>query len=135
MHTYTGTCILQHVKVHACFPSMRATFVRNARASVILSMWVHVCWCCAVYKERWALISFSDICVLTCCCNRCSRVRRMPAHVTRSWNDSESITMHIICKRSNTSAVWHLCWRGCVRWTLATHLTLLPSTSCTTSVV
>ena len=52
--------------MQACFPSMRATFVRNARASVLLGMWVHVCWYCVVYKERWALISFSDICVLTC---------------------------------------------------------------------
>jgi len=45
---------------------MRATFVRNARASVLLGMWVHVCWNCAVYKEHWALICFSDICVFTC---------------------------------------------------------------------
>jgi len=45
---------------------MRATFVRNARASVLLGMWVHVCWNCGVYKEHWALICFSDICVFTC---------------------------------------------------------------------
>jgi len=41
MRAYTGEYILQHVQVQACFPSM---FVRNARASVLLGMWVHVCW-------------------------------------------------------------------------------------------
>jgi len=61
-----GACILQHVEVQVCFPPMRSTFVRNALASVLLGMWVRVCWYCAVYKEVWALISFSDICVLTC---------------------------------------------------------------------
>ena len=37
-------------------------------AHALLSMWVHAYFYCAIYNERWALISFSDICVPACHC-------------------------------------------------------------------
>jgi len=37
-------------------------------AHVLLSMWVHAYFYCAIYNERWALISFGYICVPACHC-------------------------------------------------------------------
>jgi len=48
-----------HVSAHGLF---------GGCARALLHMWVHVCFCCVIYKEHWALISFGDICAPACHC-------------------------------------------------------------------
>jgi len=40
----------------------------GGRAHAPVSVWVHTYFCFAIYNERWALISFGDICVPACHC-------------------------------------------------------------------
>jgi len=52
------------LSLHDLSPRLLAYGVLDGCAQAPLNMWVHAYHCCAIYSKRWALISFSDICVL-----------------------------------------------------------------------